>query len=334
MIPGDRLLYALSAKQEMGWSAFKKAFELICAHDLQDESLKDVNLARYETARGFDALGHAELDFGANTRLYVGAPALSLLPQSGLPVGLLAGARGPSTAKVFGETIAKSGRNLQLSVHGQRDKSRRFPARVTVTGESAEDLAWLAGEMQVAFQKTPASWTILHFAGSLDEYLSGCEWLRADRLNWEVRQFHIEELRFSVNLSAGELQLLKYIHPSRQYPIYYLWRSTESARVDPDWGRFFVLKIAGQNVLHYDRAASAVILPVTVPLPKLLSRALCLCSGLVPSIIPKAAIANSPLSVPFFRVYPAVPYEFAQIVAQKLDQTLITDLTVSEIEHD
>jgi hypothetical protein len=141
MTPGDRLLYALSAKREMGWTAFKRAFELLCAHGLKDESLRDVKLSRYETARGFDALGHAELDFGANTRLYVAAPALSLLPQSGLPVALLAGARGPSTTKLLAENIAASGRNLQLSLDSQRDTSRRFPARVTVTAERTEDLA-------------------------------------------------------------------------------------------------------------------------------------------------------------------------------------------------
>jgi hypothetical protein len=291
-------------------------------------------LSRYETARGFDALGHAELDFGANTRLYVAAPALFLLPQSGLPVALLAGARGPGTTKLLAENIAASGRNLQLSLDSQRDTSRRFPARVTVTAERTEDLAWLAGVAKLAFRKTPASWAILHFAGSLDEFLSGCEWLRADRLNWEARQFDIEQLRFSVNQSVRELQLVKYIHPSRQYPIYYLWRNAESARVDPDWGRFFVLRVAGRNVLHYDRATSSVVLPATVPLPKLLARALCLCSGLVASIVPGEAVANSPVSVPFFRVYTAVPHEFAQIVARKLDQTLITDFRLLDIEHD
>src|SRR5262249_31435723 len=147
---------------------------------------------------------------------------------------------------------------------------------------------------------------------------SGCDWLRTDRLNWEARHFDIERLQFSLHNSDEEVQLIKYIHHSRQYPIYYLWRTTESARIDPDWGRFFILKMAGRNVLHYDRMGSAVVLPATIPLPKLLARALCLCSGLVPSIVPRAAVANSAVSVPLFRVYPSVPLEFAQIVAGKL----------------
>jgi hypothetical protein len=334
MSPGDRLLYAISAKQELGWPVFKRTFELLCSHHLTKKNLEDMNFSRYETARALDALGHVDVDFGSNARLYAAPPALSLLPRSGLPSAVLSGSRSPNTIDLLSRLLEKSRANLQLEVRSQRDESMRFPARVIVMGESAQELAGFAREADLAFGEVPASWTILNFAGSLAEYLAACEWLRTDKLNWDERQFDVDRLHFTATPSMGELQLIRYVHPSRQYPIHYLWRGAEAARVDPDWGRFAVLKERARNVLHYDRSASSVVLPATVPLPKLLARALCLCSGLVPLAVPGSAVVDSPVTASLFRVYPEVPYEFAQIVAAKLGQTLITDFTLLEFEND
>jgi hypothetical protein len=334
MNPGDRLLYAISAKREMGWPVFKKTFEVLCAHSLTEENLDDMKRARYETARALDALGHIEIDFGSNARLYVAPPTLALLPRSGLPAAVLSGARSPNTINLLSGHLERYGAKLRLEIQNQRDESKRFPARVTVMGESGEVLACLAREADLAFEKIPPAWIILNFSGSLTQYLSGCEWLRTDKLNWEEQQFDVERLRFSAALYAGELQLIRYTHPSRQYPIYYLWRGVEAARVDPDWGRFAVLKEARRDVIHYDRSTNAVLVPATVPLPKLLARALCLCSGLVPLAVSGRLVVGSPVTDQSFRVYPDVPPEFAQIVAGKLEQTLVTDFTLLGFKHD
>jgi hypothetical protein len=330
MSPGDRLLYAISAKQEMGWPAFKRTFELLCAHDLSERNLEDMSFARYETARGLDALGHVEVDFGSNARLFAAPPALSLLPSSGLPAAVLSGARAPNTIDRLSAYLEKSAGKFQLDIRDQRDESKRFPARVTLTGESGEDLARLARDTDLTFQKVPASWTLLNFAGPLSGYLSACEWLHTDKLSWEERQFDVQRLQFSATPSVSDLQLIKYIHPSRQYPIHYLWRGSEATRVDPDWGRFAALKQAGRNVLHYSHDARVLMVPASIPLPKLFARALCLCSGLVPPTVSGSAVVNSPVTAPLFRLYPTVPHEFAQIVAAKLEQSLITDFTLLE----
>jgi hypothetical protein len=332
--PGDRLLYAISAKRELGWASFKKTFELLCGQHLAKDDLQDMNFARYDTARGLDALGHVELDFSSTTRLYAAPPALALLPNSGLPEAVLSGARSPNTIELLQAHVQKRGDTLQLDVRNQKEESQRFPARVAVTAETREDLLSLAKATGIAFQEGPASWKILNFAGSLRDYLNGIEWQRTDRLNWEEQQFHPQLLRFSTTPSGGEIQLIKYIHPSRQYPLHFLWRGVEAARVDPDWGRFAILSKARRNVIHYEPSASILVLPATTPLPKLLARALCLCSGLVPRIISGSAVAASPVNVPLFRFYVNVPPEFAQIVAGKLDQVLITDFRLLETEND
>lgn len=333
MNSGDRLLYAISARQEMGWPSFKRTFGRVCVHSFAGEGSLDMSLARYETARALDALGHVEFDFSSTPRVYAARPALSLLPRSGLPIAILSGARAPQTVELLSKQVGIIGRNLSLGIGPQQHKSRCIPSRITLAGERVEDLSELAREAQIAFQATPASWNILHFAGSLREYLAQCEWLRREPLNWEARHFDTELLQFAVGQSGDGPRLIKYVHPSRQYPVHYLWRGGEAALVDPDWGRFAALKETGRNILHYDHSSGSVVLPATIPLPKLLARGLCLCSGLAPALV-GSAMVNSPVIAALFKVYPKVPYELAQIVAAKLDQALVTDFTLLESDND
>lgn len=325
MTSGDRLLYTLSAKVDLSWSSFKKLFELLCGPHLVPADLEDAGLARYETARGFDALGHVEFDLGSSLRIYAAPPALALLPMSGIPEAVLAGARSPRSMDEWRARAHPYGSRLELEVQPQKDGSGRFPSRVSVKAEGREDLRSFATDIHVDFQEIPASWRILNFAGSLSEFLEVSEWQRSERLNWEERQFNPVELRFSTAPADGQTTLIKYIHPSRQYPIYFLRRGAEAARTDPDWGRFAILSSVRRNVIHYERSSGTLLLPASIPLPRLFGRALCLCSGLVPRLIPGSLIENSEATGPLMRLYANIPREFAQIVAEKLNQQLITD---------
>ena len=156
MRPGDRLLYALSAKREMGWAAFKRTFELLCAGGLSGEDLDSIRFARYETARTLDALGHVELDFGSNARLYIARPTLSLLPRSGLPVAVLSGARSLNTIGQLAGYAGRGDRKFHLDIRYHPHESQRFPAKLSVASESVEDLEGLARELNVAFQRVPS----------------------------------------------------------------------------------------------------------------------------------------------------------------------------------
>jgi len=50
--------------------------------------------------------------------------------------------------------------------------------------------------------------------------------------------------------------------------------------------------------------------------------------------LPGSAVVNSPVTASAFRAYSEVPREFAQIVASKLDQTLITNFSLVDVEND
>jgi hypothetical protein len=75
--------------------------------------------------------------------------------------------------------------------------------------------------------------------------------------------------------------------------------------------------------------------PATMPLPRLLARCLCLCSGLPPVIGGGHAWAGS--SAVSTRYYRRVPPQIAELVANKLDQQLdFCDLSdaVAGIDHE
>jgi hypothetical protein len=332
--PGDRLLYTLSARGDLSWASFKKFFELLCTQHLALADLEDANLARYEAARALDALGHIELDLSSSPRIYAAPPTLVLLPNCGFPEAVFAGARAPASIEKWQHQARQGRSTLHLEIHLQEDKSRRFPSRISVKAETREELRIFAAYIGVSFQDNPASWRILNFAGSLSQLLAGNEWQRSERLNWEEREFSPEELRFSATQSSGETKLIKYIHPSRQYPVYFLWKGSEATRIDPDWGRFAILSGVGRNVIHYERCGGTLILPVSIPLPRILARALCLCSGSVPRLIPGSSVLHPKVTSTLMRLYANIPPEFAQMIAEKLDQKLITDLRLLETEND
>lgn len=88
------------------------------------------------------------------------------------------------------------------------------------------------------------------------------------------------------------------------------------AEVDPDWGRFFVLKSQSRHILYYGQRSHTFIHPLTIPLPKLIARALALCSGEAPLLSESSKIGQTQA------VYRTVPQSIAAIAAQKLGQEL------------
>ena len=98
MFNSDRLLYILSAKLDLSWTAFKSAFAALYPSiaSVRDLEKQNINNKRLEVVRSLESLGHCDFDFTGN-RVYVAPPALVRLPCAGFPQAVLAGARSPQT---------------------------------------------------------------------------------------------------------------------------------------------------------------------------------------------------------------------------------------------
>lgn len=320
---GDALLYTVSAKGELSWEAFRSAYDSLRAHLRVSEAVaaeKEV-FARNGTMEVLVELGHCDSDrWGRDTRIKVGPPILALLPSPGLPKAVLCGARAPQTLNDVRGHLSRFGDRAAVRVESQEAASGSAPALVEVEAASLGVLEELSSSLGIGSTTVPPAWQLAEFSGSLEAYLSSLSWKEEPEINWSRSDFCVEQVRFADGRSPQSLRLSRYRDPVRGSFRYYLWRARSTAEVDPHWGRFAVLAEAGRQVVEYDRSTFTLSVPRYLPLPRLLARALALCSGR-PAAQPGVG-RRAELEVVQKKEYRSVPSDVAGVVARKLGQRL------------
>ncbi len=322
---GDRLLFVLSARREMGWSAFKKAFEELHAKRPRRHGLVDDEPPRFERLRAvrlLSALAHCDVNSGGgSTRLFAAPAILAALPLPGLPQAIVCGARSPETFAIARRVCASLGQAVRLEIRPQDNRAAFAPACIWVGGESHGILGRLAGEMGIPYLSTPPVWSIVTMSGSLEEYLALLQWLPEREVAWEREDFRPQALGFAVpGENCDELRLTRYHDPVHLRLAYRLWKGDLSVEIDPWWGRYAVLQATATRVLLYDAATGVAAVPRGALLPALLARALTLCSGYAPGFVPRAAVRVESPERFGFDLYTSVPPDVFASVASKVGQ--------------
>ena len=282
----DLFLYTISAAQEMSWEAFKRVYDALILREGSLAEGKEPNTHdRWRLLRLLDALGHVDAEFSkSGGRLFVAPATLVRLPILGLPQAILCGARGPQTvSQLEEEASAIDERVFKIYATRQDTESRFIPRRILVEGQSARDLLLLAQRVGIIYVDPPPAKGMLEFAASLDGYLSRCNWTVRPELNWVRRDFDLERRQFrQPSGSVSPMRLSSYDDPVRQIRVYFLWRGDMAVQVDLDWGRYAALQAAKARVLLYDAGSYSLVVPSGAPLPRILARAITLCSGSIP----------------------------------------------------
>ncbi len=315
---GDRLLYAVSARGAMSWVSVKRAFD--CLHEA-DSELHNEEFWRYrrrDAVSVLENLAHVEFDTRPqDMTIAVTSPAIAVLPGLGLAHGVLVGARSP--AGIDHLSVAAKRAGIIWEVRPQRDDSSFYPTCISFIAETINDLMAFAASERLDCGETPPAWSILHFAGSLDEYIGTLMREDLTSLNWDREDFDPDALFFRKLLRQDSVVLSRYTHPTRRTRVHVLRQAGATTRVEGDWGRFALMRALARDVLLYDPQAFSLAVPITMPLPKLLARSLCLCSGLLPSEVGSLW----PGSRMKARVYRRVPLSIAELIANKLQQRLV-----------
>jgi hypothetical protein len=327
VLNSDRLLYILSAKQDLSWTAFKSAFatlypSIASVSDLEKQSIDG---KRREVVRSLQSLGHCDFDFTGN-RVYVAPPALVRLPRAMSPQAVLTGARSPQTLEQIKDICNSLSNHTKVEIQPD-DALSLIPRRITIQVEDVEELRKIANSLKIHFKDNPAAWEILNFAGSLQDYLATRKWSSAPEINWKHQTFHTSSLTFQPSKDTdSNIRLRQYNHPTRNTQIHYFWRNDgQSAEIDRDWGRYVVLSAIHLNTLVYDKRKFMMAVPVSAKLPQLLERALTLCSGYVPEYKDRLESLSKILpKVRGFKLFQAIPPQIAEMTAAKLSQTLVT----------
>ena len=291
--PGQQeLIFALSAKGEISFNDFNSILETLYYDKgfAQNDTINWNDTLR-DTRRFLESLGYCDVDYD-DGKVYACPPAIVLLPRHGLPSAILTGTYTPSVVEELKDFEKK---NSDVCIcewlkHPQeRVVSEFIPKTFCITAERSEIIASLAEKACIDIQiSAPSASLLLQFSNcsaKIYRHLQFTE--RAQPLDpegWNKKEFNVSELRFSSeNYSVDNFRLAQYRQQNKRYFLkFWIWHNNKCAPVDLNWGRWLMLQKAKKNVMAYDYKNRQLFCPSSVPLPRLLARAMTLCSGTMP----------------------------------------------------
>jgi len=327
------LVYAMSTNPNIKLEQFNEILrQVYLPYGGQEGEQIDVD-AKQQVIRILDSLGYCEFDFD-NRMVYMCKPSLVLLPEFGLPKALLVGARTPQLEKRL-KALVKERRRKAILNHLQYFwNDTASPNGLCIQAMNKTIIQEIAEEAGIDCDiTTPAAWRLADMSATLDEVKCKLNFERRVEPGWNKRGFVTERLMFSryIDENLNEC-LVEYRHPVTKQLYHWIWNGDNATEVGRDWGRYIILANSGRKILIYDEKLFKMAVPVTVPLPCLLARALALCSGIPPSTVTscKQKVGEIPPEH-LLQVYSCVSPEIAQLIAGKLNQQLLnTSLAVDK----
>ena len=321
----NSLVYAMSTRASIKLEQFNEILRHVyLPYGGQYYEQIDVD-ARQQIIRILDSLGYCEFDFD-NRMIYMCKPSLVLLPVFGLPMALLVGARTPLLEKKLKESVRVRRRKAILD-HLQHPWSNTgIPTGLCIRAMDTTIIKEIANEASIDCDvSAPAAWRLLDISATLDEIKNEFDFEKRVEPNWNKRVFILERLVFSSNTAEDPNQcLIEYRNPVSKQLNHWIWNGSDAAETNRDWGRYAVLANSSRRILLFDQRQFKIAVPVTVPLPCLLARAMALCSGVPPSTVTSSEkkIGAIPPEHPL-HVYSGVTPQIAQMIALKLNQELL-----------
>lgn len=301
----NELLLWLSARQEGSWQQFRQAVEELHSSDGEANSETDSEFPLHQQLRlDFERLAHVEF-FASDCEdgWRIAPPTLATHSVLGGVRGVLCGARSPALR----ERMTRGAERL----NGEILDSLDVPDVIRVVAADASALAELAVQTGIRFQHDAPLAILSHLppcdppspVRSPSEFPQGSDWIihefETTKLAWrkiergEAETAHFGMLRFLIHF---------------QRPRYFLRWKDKVFEMPRAIALYALLRRHRHDVLRYNRDAAALSFPGICRPPRLLERALVLCSGLPP------VYANGQLT------YAEVPTEVAHLAAELLRQ--------------
>lgn len=311
--------YVLSSKSKMNLDEFNTIFYTACGVD-DSTDVEFVN-SKQQTIQSLSALGFCEFDF-LNRAVYMCPPSLVSVPSFGLPSAILTGARSPGLIN-----------RLKAAVLARRDKVEvlmqanpgNMPDLIKIDSLDLETLVEIADECGISHRiGAPVACDLASLSCSLDDVRAVLKFRKKPELqSFERRTFSASRLDFLKSLEASEhsYRLVEY-KPPYGSRLYWIWDGEQEAEVGREFGQYLVLNRENQNVLLYDGKSNKMGVPIKVPMPTLLARAVALCSGVMPLKSMNPLDREGSPAKHFIFEYPNVPKAIAMMVAEKLGQHL------------
>ncbi len=279
----NSLLFVMSARGSMTWQQYREAVDFLSPTGISEAKRREGLVSRSGLLQCLEALGHcdAHYDRGAST-ISVTPPALCRLPRAGLPVAVLTGARCFRTHDEMSAAAEAGGGKIRLTVDRQPGPMGLLPDTIQVSATSEEAMAEYCATLGIRYVAIAPAWSLMHWTGMLSDYEATLESRIPDTLNWARYDFSVGSHEFTREMSGGLPRFSRYRNPTTNLPTHVFFRDRLGSEVGLNWGRYLLLNAKGITVTAYDERRFRLCVPVKVPLPGVVARTICLCSGKPP----------------------------------------------------
>lgn len=313
----DCLLHLLTARGRLTLAALRDATTQINGRALETNTDR---FRTYKLARYLDMLGHCEYFQRPRPSSVVVAPAcLVKLPLLDRNAFVLCGMRSGSTVDEIRAAATELKAHVELAASSRKKfQDELLPDRLWFSFQNASDAVRIAERLKIGFTTMPAGWTLACFSAGLEDFETSLQW-RARTVRDDSLRFYAPDRGTYLEGTAEQFgPCLAQLAGDPSWSC--LIRNDQEAVVeDLDWARYWAHAEGGATPLAFDNSRRVFAVPSHVPLPRILARALCLCSG-VPPIESARKQSNGLRAHMFFR---DVPREIALKVADKLGSTLV-----------
>jgi hypothetical protein len=288
MTGADSLLLLLSAKEQGSWQQFRSAVEELHVPDPADEtddleatSDGEASFPIYRVLQSsLSALVHVSFREDNAWRVIPPALAVSHHEPSGVQA-VLCGARTPAVVE----------RLYRFADHGIELEDAELPDMPRKISVKANSYSLLkrAAETEGFYLQDAAPASLLLALRPVGDIKHWPRVAPPSNPGWSVSRFAIDTLSWRAQDDAGrpgQLSLLRYTKRFER-TLYFLVRGTLAYRVEVQLGKYLLLHSYRRRVLRYDEENRTLSVPLTYRPPRLVERALVLCSGQLPRITPE-----------------------------------------------
>ncbi len=291
---GNKLCHFLSLKGELTTEDFFKAFEFFYSKEFTEHQVNtNNNLTKLKRAalNFYDYIGIVDYDYETK-KIVLNPPQLIFIPTEKGRKVLLIGARDAALIENILTTAPKY--KLQVEITKQFSSNERLllPDVITIRAFQQSNDFYGENSIKAFVKELNIKFTsdyfpqvaMQEFSATIEDYENTLQETYENDYDWGRYIFNPETLYFDKNETPNfdkSFSLIRYKLNEYTYE-YKLWKNNKCYKVDMNWGRFIALKHFQKEVILFDNTKNKVAIPISTPLPRLLSEAIMLLSGKAP----------------------------------------------------
>ena len=305
----------------MTWAQYRQAVGILSIRETGSQWKSSCAATRSCLLHSLHALGHCDAYYeNGRTTIAIAPLSLCRLPRAGLPTAILTGARRLQTQERIEEAAKVREDGLRVRVVRCPGPLGLLPDSIFVESESRDGMASFADELRIPYIDTPPSWSLVNWCGTLLQLEEKLECRIPKSLNHPRYDFSTETLNFTRTITNSFPRFTRYRNPTTDLPIHVFFNGELGAEVDLSWGRYLFFSSKRITVSAYDERRFRLCVPVKTPLPGIVARAMCLCSGRPPIYLCSKSLVRG-IDCADWLMFDEVPPRIALAALSKVGQS-------------